>query len=112
MRNEKPVIDPNERRIIDLANVTLLNIQSGNLDHTEALRQHICAVDVFHGVYRDPELPKGFGFVTIKGTQLLATIAAGNSPREVKMGALVFTCVEEALAAQRTLGENPDAILP
>ena len=101
MNNKNAVLDPDERKIIELANTTLLLIQSGHVNHTEAVRQHICATDVFYGVYFDHELPKGFGLVIIKGSRLLAAIAAGNSPYEAKIGALVFSCVEEALATQK-----------
>jgi hypothetical protein len=72
---------------------------------TEALRQHIEASDVFMGILREDD--EDFS-ILVKGREALEGIVSNRKPRTLRQGAILVSCVEEAIAMRQVLGDGED----
>lgn len=74
---------------------------------TEPIKEAMAENDIVFGVWQDATEPDGVGIHVIKGHRRVVEIASGTAAAEVKVTAIPCECAEQAVAAQRILGE-PD----
>jgi hypothetical protein len=88
--------------VVDMANANL-----GKLDGTTApIREIIEGHDVVFGVWQDLTQPDGVDMLLIKGSRACREVIASGSAARVKISAIPCECYEQAIAAQRAVGDG------
>lgn len=70
------------------------------------VRDVIDGADIVWGVFEDPTATHGFGMHLIKGRRELQTVTASKKTAQVFLDAISCSCAEQAIAAERELGDG------